>query len=173
MVGDDLQLAEVGFVGVDRRHDLLRLGFLDRSGAAGEGGEDLLIEGAGHDGAGLAAIGPDRRQHGLQPHFRERQLGAVGARTGAVGRSRIGAAARDVIVRDPLVAEPLLPRFLAPGDTTRLAVLLHSLDLPEGDVAVRLSTDGPLAIAGSAVLTRHLPVGGQVLAGPTARRQVP
>ncbi len=77
---------------------------------------------------------------------------------------RIGAANRDVIVRDPLVVEPLLPRFLAPGDTTRLAVLLHSLDLPEGDAIVRVSADGPLQVAGSAVLTQHLAVGAQALA---------
>ncbi len=78
--------------------------------------------------------------------------------------SRVGSASHDVIVRDPLVAEPLLPRFLAPGDTTRLAVLLHSLDLPEGDVKVQVSAEGPLALDGDGRLSEHLAAGAQVLA---------
>ena len=41
------------------------------------------------------------------------------------------------IVRDPMVAEPLLPRFLAPGDEARLAVLLQNLDLPAGEAVAR------------------------------------
>ena len=39
---------------------------------------------------------------------------------------------RRLIVRDPMIAEPLLPRFLAPGDEARLAVLMQNLDLPAG-----------------------------------------
>ena len=62
--------------------------------------------------------------------------------------SRIGAALADLMVRDPLVAEALLPRFLAPGDEARLAVLLHNLDLPAGEASAVISTEGPLAVAG-------------------------
>ena len=62
--------------------------------------------------------------------------------------TKLGAAATDLYVRDPLVAEPLLPRFLAPGDQTRLTVLLHNLDLPAGEQSVIVSVDGPLAIGG-------------------------
>ena len=56
--------------------------------------------------------------------------------------SRIGAGSTDVIVRDPLVAEALLPRFLAPGDEARLAVLLHNLDLPAGEAAAQSAWRG-------------------------------
>ena len=77
--------------------------------------------------------------------------------------SRIGAASTDVIVRDPLVAEALLPRFLAPGDEARLAVLLHNLDLPPGEAAARISLQGPLALAGPERLAVTLATGAQAV----------
>jgi uncharacterized protein YfaS (alpha-2-macroglobulin family) len=83
--------------------------------------------------------------------------------------SRIGAASADVLVRDPLVVEALLPRFLAPGDTARLPVLLHNLDLPAGDAAVSLSTDGPLELGGPARLAMKLEPGAQGFPATTLR----
>ncbi len=77
--------------------------------------------------------------------------------------TRIGAASSDVLVRDPLVAEPLLPRFLAPGDQARLTVLLHDLDLPQGEDAATVTVEGPLAIAGEARLSATLAPGAQAL----------
>ena len=73
--------------------------------------------------------------------------------------SRIGAASRDMTVRDPVVAEALLPRFLAPGDDARLAVLLHNVDLPEGEVKAVLSTEGPITIQGESALAATLKTG--------------
>jgi uncharacterized protein YfaS (alpha-2-macroglobulin family) len=77
--------------------------------------------------------------------------------------TRLGAAASDVYVRDPLVAEPLLPRFLAPGDQTRLTVLLHNLDLATGEQIATVSVDGPLAIDGQPKLAATLAAGAQAL----------
>jgi uncharacterized protein YfaS (alpha-2-macroglobulin family) len=76
---------------------------------------------------------------------------------------QIGAANADIIVRDALVAEPLLPRFLAPGDEARLAVLLHNLDLPAGESAARITLDGPLALGGSDRLAAMLAPGAQAV----------
>ncbi|HUZ64427.1 MAG TPA: alpha-2-macroglobulin [Acetobacteraceae bacterium] len=75
--------------------------------------------------------------------------------------NRIGAASRDIYVRDKLVAEPLLPRFLAPGDSARLAVLMQNLQLPAGADDVNLSVSGPLALAGPASLTATLAPGAR------------
>jgi alpha-2-macroglobulin len=75
----------------------------------------------------------------------------------------LGAASSDVYVRDPLVAEPLLPRFLAPGDQTRMTLLLHNLDLPAGEQAVTVSVDGPLTVSGEARLAATLAPGAQAL----------
>ncbi len=77
--------------------------------------------------------------------------------------SRIGAASSDMTVRDPLIAEPLLPRFLAPGDEARLAVLLHNLDLPAGEAAVKITVDGPLALSGADRLAATLAPGAQAV----------
>lgn len=77
--------------------------------------------------------------------------------------SRLGAAHQDITIRDPLVVEELLPRFLAPGDESRLAVLLHNLDLPKGEAAVAITTSGPLAIDGAARLAAELAPGQQAL----------
>jgi uncharacterized protein YfaS (alpha-2-macroglobulin family) len=74
---------------------------------------------------------------------------------------KIGAAHTDVLVRDPLVAEPLLPRFLAPGDDARFAVLMHNLELPPGEASVVVSTGGPLQFSGPPRLVVNLASGTQ------------
>ncbi len=70
--------------------------------------------------------------------------------------TRVGAASVDMLVRDALIAEPLLPRFLAPGDEARLAVLLQNLELPPGEVVATVSVEGPLQVVGEARLTATL-----------------
>ncbi len=83
--------------------------------------------------------------------------------------SGIGAANADILVRDPLVAEPLLPRFLAPGDETRLAVLLQNVDLPLGNASVVVSVDGPLALVGEGRMSAMLAPGERALPATTLR----
>ncbi len=73
--------------------------------------------------------------------------------------ARVGSASRPLTVRDPVVAEALLPRFLAPGDEARLPLLLHNLDLPEGEVAAELAAEGAIALAGPARLAARLATG--------------
>ena len=77
---------------------------------------------------------------------------------------KIGAGHIDVIVRDPLVAEALLPRFLAPGDAARLAVLLHNVELPPGAVSVHLTASGAISLTGPADLAETLAHGARSLA---------
>ncbi|WP_284947107.1 alpha-2-macroglobulin family protein [Acidisoma cladoniae] len=62
--------------------------------------------------------------------------------------AKVGSAAHDMILRDPLIAEALLPRFLAPGDTAQIGIMLQNLELPAGQVSVHLSVTGELALAG-------------------------
>mgnify|MGYP003893813249 CR=1 FL=1 len=73
--------------------------------------------------------------------------------------NRIGAASRPMIVRDQAVVEAALPRFLAPGDTARLPVLMHNIELPAGEIVAELSTEGALAIEGPTRLTARLATG--------------
>jgi hypothetical protein len=73
--------------------------------------------------------------------------------------NRIGAASLPMIVRDQAVVEAALPRFLAPGDTARLPVLMHNIELPTGEIVAELSTEGALAIEGPTRLTARLATG--------------
>jgi uncharacterized protein YfaS (alpha-2-macroglobulin family) len=125
-----------------------------------EGGATLLRQGGDDGGLGLPDI-PQRTVSLFAPPV---QVGADGravialdmpdfagtVRLMAMGwqGSKIGAANQDLLVRDPLIAEALLPRFLAPGDEARLAVLLQNIALPAGEDAVSITVDGPLSISG-------------------------
>lgn len=76
---------------------------------------------------------------------------------------QVGEADAKTIVRDKLIAEALLPRFLAPGDEARLAVLLQNLDLPAGHVVAELKAGGAIVLAGPDRLEGDLAPGERVL----------
>ena len=50
----------------------------------------------------------------------------------------VGQAARDMLVRDPVVLQASLPRFLAPGDESRLRLEMTHADGPAGRVGLSL-----------------------------------
>jgi alpha-2-macroglobulin len=146
-------------LGLELRDDYGRL--LDGSAARGaiRQGGDAAASGASLGGQGLAVVstrtvalfsGPVRvdRDGSAQividiPDFEgQLHLMAVAYNRGAVGRGE----AR-LTVRDPVVAELALPRFLAPGDHARLALLLHNTEGAPGDYHVTLSADGAAKIA--------------------------
>ncbi len=77
--------------------------------------------------------------------------------------TRVGSASADMLVRDRLVAEPLLPRFLAPGDSARIGLLLQNLELAAGPVTWRMTADGPVAFDGPATQTLTLAQGAQAI----------
>lgn len=157
-------------LGIDIRDDWGRL-------IAPADGEAAMLRQGGDDG-GFAL--PDLPQHTVILFTPPVQAGADGiaqvpldfpdfngqVRLMAVGwlGNRIGSASQAVIVRDAVVAEPLLPRFLAPGDQARMALLLHNLDLGPGDVSARITTEGPIAVSGASTLGATLATGQQVVA---------
>jgi uncharacterized protein YfaS (alpha-2-macroglobulin family) len=55
----------------------------------------------------------------------------------------VGQASKDVIVRDPVVVTAAMPRFLAPGDRSRILVELAHVEGPAGPMEVALTTNGP------------------------------
>ncbi|MCK8783581.1 alpha-2-macroglobulin family protein [Roseomonas sp. NAR14] len=104
--------------------------------------------------SGPVAVGPDGRATVTLdiPDFNgELRLMAV-----AWAGDRVGAGSRPLTVRDPVVAEALLPRFLVPGDEARLNVLLHNIDLPQGEVVALVSVGGGLELAGAGRLSANL-----------------
>jgi uncharacterized protein YfaS (alpha-2-macroglobulin family) len=82
---------------------------------------------------------------------------------------QVGSSSLDVLVRDKLVAEPLLPRFLAPGDTARLGVLLQNVELPAGPVQVHVTAGGVLSLTGVDTLQATLGEGERSVQTTTLR----
>lgn len=77
--------------------------------------------------------------------------------------ARIGAAARPLTVREEVVAEALLPRFLAPGDEAALPVLLHNIELPEGELVAELTAGGAMELTGPTRLAARLAPGARAV----------
>ncbi len=146
-----------------------------------EGEATTLRQGGDEGGSALAEI-PQKTVALFTPPVQAGPDGAVAipldlpdfngqVRLMAVGwqGNRIGSASAPLIVRDAMIAEPLLPRFLAPGDEARLAVLMQNVELPAGEGAAQVSVEGPLAIVGETRLAANLEPGAQVVRTTTLR----
>jgi alpha-2-macroglobulin len=84
----------------------------------------------------------------------------------ATSSSKIGHADRPLTVRDPVVADIVLPRFLAPGDKSQVALNLDNVEGKPGSYTATVTASGPLGLAGGApqtVVTENLNVGQRVL----------
>ncbi|MBK1634181.1 alpha-2-macroglobulin family protein [Rhodovulum adriaticum] len=81
--------------------------------------------------------------------------------------SGVGQAQADVLVRDPVVVTASLPRFLAPGDSSRLLLEITHAKGPAGRMGLDITSDGvPLTVAA-------IPAGLDIAAGETVRLAVP
>ena len=93
--------------------------------------------------SGVVEVGPDGTASASfdLPDFNGTvRLMAVAWTDGAVGHAE-----KDVLVRDPIVVSAAAPRFLAPGDQSRVLLeLAHAAGAP-GDVIVRVEGDGGLS----------------------------
>lgn len=76
----------------------------------------------------------------------------------AWSKGRVGSASGRLTVRDPLVAEAIMPRFLAPGDDSRLILSLHNVDGPAGTFTVAVTGNEAAAVENGA-LTLDLAAG--------------
>ncbi|WP_289040747.1 alpha-2-macroglobulin family protein [uncultured Aliiroseovarius sp.] len=72
----------------------------------------------------------------------------------------VGQAGQDVIVRDPVVLTASVPRFLAPGDHSRLLLEVVHTDGPTGEVGLKVATDG-LGLASQTSSSFTLAEGGK------------
>ncbi|TVR88548.1 MAG: alpha-2-macroglobulin family protein [Trueperaceae bacterium] len=64
----------------------------------------------------------------------------------------VGQAQADVLVRDPVVVQPSLPRFMTPGDSSRLRLELTHVTGPAGEMALTVEGHGLGATPPSVVL---------------------
>ena len=70
----------------------------------------------------------------------------------------VGAAERDVLVRDPLVLSVSVPRFLAPGDRSRIAIDVAPADFSEGTVALTVEAGGTAVSVDAGAAARELTI---------------
>ncbi|MBI1418858.1 MAG: alpha-2-macroglobulin family protein [Limimaricola sp.] len=72
----------------------------------------------------------------------------------------VGQASRDVVVRDPVVVTSTVPRFLAPGDQSRILIDVVHADGPAGTMGLSVTADG-LALASTLPRSFTLTEGGK------------
>jgi uncharacterized protein YfaS (alpha-2-macroglobulin family) len=77
----------------------------------------------------------------------------------AYSAQKLGSAEGAVTVRDPVVTLVALPRFLAPGDTAQIGLVVNNLEGAAGDYRVTLAAKGAGAFAGPAERTIPLKTG--------------
>ncbi|PWC35546.1 alpha-2-macroglobulin [Azospirillum sp. TSO22-1] len=93
---------------------------------------------------GPLKVGPDGKVRATLdiPDFNgELRLMAV-----AWSKGRVSSASGRLTVRDPLVAEAVMPRFLAPGDDSRLTLSLHNVDGAAGTYKVSVTGRDAVAV---------------------------
>lgn len=66
----------------------------------------------------------------------------------AYDHQRVGSGDAHLTVRDDLVAEATLPRFLAPGDDSRMTLSLHNVDGQPGAFKVAVQAEGAVTVEG-------------------------
>ncbi|MBO0661594.1 alpha-2-macroglobulin family protein [Jiella sp. CQZ9-1] len=66
----------------------------------------------------------------------------------AWSKSGVGEANRDMVVRDPIVIDVARPTFLAPGDTSRLAIDLTHVEGPTGPATLSVASDNSVVAFG-------------------------
>lgn len=64
----------------------------------------------------------------------------------AYDRNKVGSADARLFVRDAVTADVILPRFLAPNDTGRLALSLHNVEGQAGDYRITLEATGAVSL---------------------------
>ncbi|RBI83122.1 alpha-2-macroglobulin family protein [Rhodosalinus halophilus] len=113
---------------------------------------------------GPVTVGPDGRAEITfdLPAFD----GTVRLMAVAWSRAGVGEAAQDVLVRDPVVVNASLPRFLSPGDESRLLLELTHAEGPAGRMGVDVTADG-------VTLGAEPPSGVTLTEGQTARLSLP
>jgi uncharacterized protein YfaS (alpha-2-macroglobulin family) len=76
----------------------------------------------------------------------------------AYDKDKVGSGEARLFVRDAVNADVILPRFLAPNDTGRVALSLHNVDGQAGDYKVTLEATGSVALERPVSETKQLAV---------------
>ena len=115
--------------------------------------------------SGAVTVGPDgtARVSFDMPDFN----GTVKLMAVAWTATAVGQAEAEVLVRDPVVLQASLPRFLAPGDSTRMLLEITHASGPEGEVGLDVTSDGVT------LAPESIPAAITLAAGETKRLSLP
>jgi uncharacterized protein YfaS (alpha-2-macroglobulin family) len=69
----------------------------------------------------------------------------------AWSKDKLGHAEQDVVIADPVVVTAALPRFLSPGDTSRLRLDIHNVSGVQGEYSLNVNGAGDVVIFDEAV----------------------
>ncbi len=120
--------------------------------------------------SGPITVGPDGRAEVeiIRPAFN----GTVKLMAVAWSDSAVGDASQDVIARDPVVVTASLPRFLAPGDQSRLLLeLVHASGI-SGDMTLQVVADAGVGVADAPTSVTLADQGSERLSIPLTAREI-
>ena len=120
--------------------------------------------------SGPITVGPDGRADVeiIRPAFN----GTIKLMAVAWSDSAVGDASTDVIARDPVVVTASLPRFLAPGDESRLLLELVHTSGVSGDMALQIFADAGVGLADAPTSVTLSDQGSQRLSIPVNAREI-
>ncbi|MGJ5617961.1 alpha-2-macroglobulin family protein [Sulfitobacter sp. MF3-043] len=119
---------------------------------------------------GPLQVGPDGRAEVeiIRPAFN----GTIKLMAVAWSKSAVGDASADVVARDPVVVTASLPRFLAPGDQSRLLLELVHATGASGEMALQAIADAGVALGDAPTIVSLLDQGSQRLSVPITAREI-
>lgn len=119
--------------------------------------------------SGPVQVGPDGRAEIeiIKPAFN----GTIKLMAVAWSDSAVGNASADVSARDPVVVSASLPRFLAPGDESRLLLELVHTDGPAGDMQLSLLADAAVKLGDTPAQVTLTKDGSTTLSLPLMARE--
>ena len=119
---------------------------------------------------GPVQVGPDGRAEVeiIRPAFN----GTIKLMAVAWSDSAVGDASKDVVARDPVVVTASLPRFLAPGDQSRLLLELVHATGGSGDMGLQFLADAGVALTGAPTTVTLADQGSQRLSIPVSAREI-
>lgn len=99
-------------------------------------------------------------------------IGTIKLMAVAWSDTAVGDAARDVIARDPVVVTASLPRFLAPGDESRLLLELVHATGASGDMDLQIIADASVALSDAPATVTLADKESQRLSIPLKAREI-
>lgn len=120
--------------------------------------------------SGPVTVGPDGRAEIdiLRPAFN----GMIRLMAVAWSQTGIGDAEADVLARDPVVVTASLPRFLSPGDQSRLLLELVNADGPAGDVQIDMIADAEIGLGDAPSSVTLAKDGSERISVPVTAREI-